>query len=378
MKILLVGEYSRLHNSLKEGLLELGHEVTILGFNDGFKNYPVDFKLVRKWDSGLLKKIRVGLYKISGFDISSLLTYRQFWKIRKSFIGFDVVQFINENSFQCTYFYEKKILQYLFSNNEKSFLLSCGPDYLVTKYEFENPDKKSVVTPYLAGKIADKDFINILKFRTRSFKKLHEYIYQNIDGIIASDIDYHIPLQGDRKYLGLIPNPVNFKKFEYVPNSISGRIHIFHGINNGNYYHKGNDYFEKALEIIGIRHADKVTILTTRSLPYDEYIKAYDRCHIVLDQVYAYDQGYNALEAMAKGKVVFTGAETEFMEHYNLTDRVAINALPDVDSLVAELSTLINNPIEISRIARNARTFIEKEHDYILIGKKYLDTWNVG
>ena len=45
MKILLIGEYSRLHNSLKEGLEKLGHTVTIIGFNDYFKDYPVDIKL---------------------------------------------------------------------------------------------------------------------------------------------------------------------------------------------------------------------------------------------------------------------------------------------------------------------------------------------
>jgi hypothetical protein len=30
------------------------------------------------------------------------------------------------------------------------------------------------------------------------------------------------------------------------------------------------------------------------------YINSYNKAHILLDQVYAYDQGYNALEAMAK------------------------------------------------------------------------------
>ena len=59
MKILLIGEYSRLHNSLKEGLEKLGNEVTILGFKDGFKDYPVDFPLVKKWDTGFLKKIKL-------------------------------------------------------------------------------------------------------------------------------------------------------------------------------------------------------------------------------------------------------------------------------------------------------------------------------
>ena len=42
MKILLVGEFSRLHNSLKEGLLALGHDVTLVGTGDSFKNFPVD------------------------------------------------------------------------------------------------------------------------------------------------------------------------------------------------------------------------------------------------------------------------------------------------------------------------------------------------
>jgi len=47
MNILLIGEYSRLHNSLKEGLQELGHNVVILGFKDGFKDFPVDFPLLK-------------------------------------------------------------------------------------------------------------------------------------------------------------------------------------------------------------------------------------------------------------------------------------------------------------------------------------------
>ena len=45
MKILLLGEYSRLHNSLKEGLVALGHEVIIVGCGDKFKKFPVDYSI---------------------------------------------------------------------------------------------------------------------------------------------------------------------------------------------------------------------------------------------------------------------------------------------------------------------------------------------
>ena len=133
---------------------------------------------------------------------------------------------------------------------------------------------------------------------------------------------------------------------------------------------------EEALKIIQQKHDAKVNIKTTRSLPYADYIKVYNNAHIVLDQVYSYDQGYNALEAMAKGKVVFTGAEQEWLNHYDLKeDSVAINALPNAESIAEKLEWLILNPDKIEDISKNARAFIEKEHDYIKIAQKYVGLW---
>jgi glycosyltransferase involved in cell wall biosynthesis len=156
---------------------------------------------------------------------------------------------------------------------------------------------------------------------------------------------------------------------------IQDKITIFHGINQENYYSKGNDYFENALAIIQKKYANQIEIITTRSVPYVTYIDSYNKAHILLDQVFAYDQGYNALEAMAKGKVVFTGAEKEFMAYYQLTERVAVNAVPNVDEIVAALSFLIENPNEIIAIGERARKFIEKEHDSVKVAAKYVAVW---
>jgi glycosyltransferase involved in cell wall biosynthesis len=375
MKILLIGEYSRLHNSLKEGLQKLNHEVAIYGFNDGFKDYPVDLKFERNFDTGFLKKIKLLTLYCTGFDISSYFTYRQFLKNKNKFKDFDVVQLINENSFYCNYFYETKILETIFRFNKKVFLLSCGDDYMYVNYNFENPTNKSIIQPYLKGKIQDKDFSNVLKFRTKEYEKLHDYIYASINGVIATDLDYHIPLKNHQKYLGIISNPINLDNFEKEELIIADKIVIFHGINSQNYYKKGNDFFEKTLEIIAEKYPNKVAVIVAKSLPYKTYINLYKKAHIVLDQVYANDQGYNALEAMAKGKVVFTGAEKEFEIHYNLKEKVAINALPDIDYLVKELSFLIENPSEIMAIGKRARAFIEQEHDYRISAKKYVSFW---
>lgn len=377
MKILLIGEYSRLHNSLKEGLQKLGHEVTILGFKDGFKNYSVDFPLEKKWDTGLLKKIKLLLLVLTGFDITSYLTYCQFWRKRKHYTNFDIVQLINENSFFCNYKDEKKILEFIFTNNKKVFLLATGDDYLYVKYNFYHPENPSIIQPYLEGKIADKNFSNVLKFKTEAFEKLHQFIYKNIQGVIATDLDYHIPLQHHSKYLGMIPSPINLDKFPKSQLNINGKIVIFHGINRESYFKKGNDFFEKALEIIKQKYNDSIEIIIVENVPYDQFINLYNNATIVLDQLYGHDQGSNGLEGMAKGKVVFTNASEVFEKHYNLLEKVAINGLPDVDYLVKELSFLIENPNEIQAIGKRARAFIEKEHDYLKIAEKYLEVWSV-
>ena len=116
-------------------------------------------------------------------------------------------------------------------------------------------------------------------------------------------------------------------------------------------------------------------IIVARSLPYETYIKKYAAAHILLDQTFSIDQGYNALEAMARGKVVFTGAENAFTNHYQLSVPVNINAIPNVQSIVAALSHLIQHPEEIAKIANHARQFIEREHHYKIIAQKYLETW---
>lgn len=376
MRILLVGEYSRLHNSLKEGLSALGHKVTLISTGDEFKNFPSDILLKRKYDSGISKKVKVGLFKLFGLDISSLSLKKQFFQQQEKFKGFDVVQLINESPLGILPKYEKEIISFLKKNNQKLFLLSCGTDYTSVKYAFEKKFRYSIFNPLFELKVSEKEFFPALKYLKPEYKDLHDFVFENVDGVIASDLDYDIPLQGTEKYLGLIPNPVNTEKLKFQSINPEEKIIVFHGINRANYFKKGNDYFEAALEKIQQKYPEKVEVICVENIPYSEYIEKYNSAHILLDQVFAYDQGYNALEAMAKGKVVFTGAETEFLDRYNLKeDEVCINALPDVAYLFNKLEDLILNPEKLTSISVNARKFIERDHDYVYIAKKYLETW---
>ncbi|WP_299224830.1 glycosyltransferase [uncultured Psychroserpens sp.] len=377
MKILLVGEFNRSHKFLKQGLEALQHSATVVSLQDGFKKVDTDIVIKHHYESKLLRKLHLICFKLFNIDLHSLSVKKQIKKLEKQLSGYDIVQFINESSFSCTAETELKIFDLLHHWNKKSFLLSTGCDYPSVLYAYQKKFKYSILTPYFENRVTKKKFRYMFKYINDEFSALHHHMYKSISGVISCDLDYTIPLEDHPKHLGLIPHPINIDAIKFLPLNFDNKIVIFHGINRQNYHKKGNDFFEEALKIVLSKYADKIEIITLESVPYHDYIAAFDNAHIVLDQVYSYDQGYNALEAMAKGKVVFTGAEQEWLDYYGIEeDTVAINALPNVTSIADKLEWLIKNPNEIKRISKNARQFVEDKHHYIKCSEQFLSVWN--
>ena len=377
MKILLVGEFSRLHNSLKEGLIALNKEVHILGTGDDFKEFHVDFSITPKFilSSSVLKFINKVFFRFFKSDLQLLEKGIRFYFLLPKLKNYDVVQLINSDAIETYPFASRYLLRKLFNQNKKISLLICGEDTPIIEYLLKNEMKYSILSPLIADEKLKKSYNYSLKYIQPNYRKTFDFITEKSSSIITSDLDYKIPMKKMGYDSQFIPNPINTNKITFEPLKIEDKIIIFLGINESSSVKKGSVFFEKALEIIKQKYPNQVEIIVTRSIPYQQYIEAYDKAHILLDQIYGYDQGYNALEAMAKGKVVFTGAENEFYKEYNLTEKVAINALPDVDYLVNELSFLIENPNEIIAIGKRARVFVEKVHHYIKITEKYLEAW---
>ncbi len=376
MRILLVGEYSGLHNTLKEGLERFGHSVFIVS-NFDFKKFPADYSIDPKFCKlKLINIFRQLIFRLFGFDIAKLELGLRFYLLSPNFENYDIVQFINEIPIKTTKKIELFLLKKIFQKNKKVFVLSCGADYLNMKHDSENKSKKSILHAFFKNPNLKKEYAPYFDLLKEDHKKVHEFVLANCNGIIANDFDYVDANKNHPKYLGLIPYPVNIDKLNYTELVVKNKVVIFLGINQWSYNQKGFYYFEKALEIIQKKYQDKVDIIITKNVPYQTYINLYNKAHILLDQSCSCDQGYNALEAMAKGKVVFTGAEQDFTDYYKLTERVCVNAKPDVDYLVKELSFLIENPNEIIAIGKRARAFVKKEHDYIKIAEKYLEVWN--
>ena len=378
MKILLLGEYSRLHNSLKEGFVTLGHEVSIVGCGDKFKQFPVDYSIYARIcnDNKIANLLYRGIRKVIGLDFEKIEKAIRFYLLIPKLKGYHHVQLINSDALETYPILSRFLYKKLFKNIQSRSLLICGDETPIVDYLIKKEFKYSVLTPYFEDNSIEKEFQFPLKYRKNSYRKTFDWLKENCQNLITSDLDYEIPMRKMGFQTTFIPNPINTDKIAFQNVEIEDKIVIFLGINRLSYIKKGIIYFEKALEIIREKYADKIEIIVTENLPYKEYISKYNKTHILLDQVFAYDQGYNALEAMAKGKVVFTGAETEFLNQYQLQkDEVCINALPDENEIAAKLSYLIEHPEKMIKISKNARNFIEKEHNYIVIAKKYLACW---
>ncbi|WP_288984059.1 glycosyltransferase [uncultured Flavobacterium sp.] len=379
MKILLIGEYSRLHNSLKEGLMALGHEVTIVGCGDKFKQFPVDFSIYARIcnDNKIANFLFKSIRKVIGFNLEKIEKAIRFYLLLSKLNHYQHVQLINSDALETYPILSRFLYKKLFQNIQSRSLLVCGDETPIIDYLFKKEFKYSVLTPYFEDNSIEKEFQFPLKYRNDNYRKTFNWLVKNCQNLITSDLDYEIPMQKMGFQTTFIPNPINTDKITFQNIGITDKIVIFLGINRLSYSKKGIIYFEKALEIIREKYADKIEIIVSENLPYSEYISTYNRAHILLDQVFAYDQGYNALEAMAKGKVVFTGAETEFLNQYQLqADDVCINAEPNENEIAKKLSFLIEDPEKINKISKNARNFIEKEHAYKIIASKYLACWN--
>jgi glycosyltransferase involved in cell wall biosynthesis len=379
MKILLVGEYSRLHSSLKEGLEALGHSAVIVGYGDGFKGFASQYFISPSIaGSKLFKKCANAVYKLMGIDLERTEKGLRFLKLLPQLKGFDHIQLINSDALETHPWLAKHILKKLLAQNgNRISLLVCGDETPIIEYNLSGKLKYSILTPYLKDKSLKKQYAYSLKYLSKPYRGLFNWISGKALAIITSDLDYELPMRAMGYSTHFIPNPVTTDAIAFTPLEITDKVVIFLGINRHSYIKKGIRYFEEALEIIRKKYPGKAEVIITENIPYAEYINLYNRAHILLDQVLAYDQGYNALEAMAKGKVVFTGAETEFTNYYNLGEAVNVNALPDAVAIASALSQLIENPHQIIAMGKRARAFIERKHNYKMIAGKYLEVWAI-
>lgn len=352
MKILLFGEFSGLHTNLKFGLEQLGHKVTLVSSGDSFKKFNGDINVSTSYKNIFLRRI--------------ILLFKYLWYFPR-FIGYDVVQYIQPYVFFTKPRFAYWYLLYLKAFNKKIFYNVCGGDAIVNTNALTmryspllNEIKEGVIERGSAySHLGLEKYITLQK------------IVKQYDGIIASSYSYFNAYQKYNNLKGFIPMPI---KPEKVPEicMVQSKIAILHGIIRAE--SKGSFYILEALKKIELKYADKVEIIIVEKLPFIEYVKKFDKCHILIDQCVSYGYGMNALLGLSKGKVVMSGCEKEMQELLS-TPCPIINILPDANDIYNKIEELVLQKDKIHRIAKQGYEFVNLHHDCNSIARAYLTKW---
>lgn len=360
MKILLIGEYSNVHNTLAEGFRALGHEVTVISNGDFWKDYPRDINLSRK--TGKLGGVA---YMLRLFTILPRLR------------GYDVVQLINPMFLELKAERILPVYKYLRRHNKKLFLGAFGMDYYWVSTCCE--EKTLRYSDFNMGNElrTNRDALTErADWMGTAKEQLNRLIADDCDGIIAGLYEYWV-CYGPKfpQKTQFIPFPIKVSETvspqEPLPHS---PLHLFIGINKTRSEYKGTDIMLQAAQAVVSKYPDRVDLRVAENIPFAEYTRMMQGSDALLDQLYSYTPSMNPLEAMKHGIICIGGGEPENYEILGENElRPIINVEPNYDSVYHELEQLVLHPERIPLLKKQSIAYVRRHHDHISVARKYLE-----
>lgn len=360
-KILLIGEFSNLHWTLAQGLRKLGHEVVVVSNGDVWKNYERDIDI----------KFKSFFHKIS---------FLKSFFFSDTYKGFDVVQLIG-----CPFLFSgnktswnKIFFKYLKKYNTKIYLGAFGDDYYYQHVCVNGVLQYSPLDNIKKGDAYALDVFDCLS----GFKEINTYLANKVDGIVAGCYEYYKAYEygGFSQKLKMIPFPVNIDQLNFQEKKTleNSKIHFFVGIQQRRNAWKGTDVLVEKLQELSDSNPDMFEVTIVSDVPYEEYVKMYSKCDIMVDQLYSYSPAMNALTAMLQGKIVISGGETEIYQILGEKKMFPIiNFNPKEDIKQQFLDVLKMKIEEIVIRKEEGVKFVKKHHDYVEVAKQYIDFWSV-
>ena len=368
MRILLLGEYSNVHNTLARGLRALGHQVTVASDGDGWKDYPRDIDLQRSPGKRL----------------------RFLWRLLKALPrmrGYDVVQLINPMFLELKAQRIIPIYRYLRRHNGKVVMGAYGMDYYWVSV---NTDIRPLrYSDFNIGDSVRTD-IEALRYRDEWIgtpkQELSQAITLDCDAIPAGLYEYWATYnevtqcgrdgRAVRDKMKFIPFPITMP--EHPDTTFSGGpLKLFVGISRGRSTYKGTDIMLRAAQELKSKYPDLLDIRIAQGVPFEEYQRMMDGSDAILDQLYSYTPSMNSLLAMSKGIIVVGGGEPENYDILGEKElRPIINVQPTQESVYNELEQLILHPERISELKRQSVEYISRHHDYLKVAARYVDFYS--
>lgn len=357
MKILLFGEFSGFMNCLKDGLLQLGHEVFLASNGDSYKNYSSDFR----WDAN--KNHKYG-------KLTQIFEVGNIWWHKSLLKGFDIVLLIDPHNVSKWRILNAPIYKYLIRNNGKVYLSGSGDTYHIFNYWYKSETKYH---SYYEGYLLDAPQSAFVTNKY-NLKEWEEELFSLIDGYIPIWYEYAEPYRNYPRLKRTIRIPINVDKFEYRPNLISnGKIVFYHGVSRAC---KGTRYIKPAFERMQKEYGDVAEFVCNERLPFDEYMKVMRRTNVIVDDANSFSIAMNGLFALAQGRLVMGGAEPIANNELGIEGvNPVFNINPDVDQICEVIKNIIDQKDNVEALGLKGRKFVELYHDYKDVARQYVELW---
>jgi len=367
MRILFAGDASNMHNSLARQLRRMGHEAVVASDGSRWMDTDRDIDLNRR--PGVLGAARYA------FDIMRALP-------RMS--GFDIVEIASPIFLRLRPQRVARVFDYLKAHNRHIVLSALATDWVY--YQACHDGHTFRYSDYMLGD-APSPYVDSAEYVTQhqdnwrqQFMKEHsDHIVAGIDGAVACLYEYYAayqPVLHDRVSYGGIPidtDSLSYRPLDKVPD----KVRLFIGIQRDRHVIKGTDRLLAAMKRIHDRYPQHTELEVVENLPYNEYTRRMRASHVILDQLYSYTPGTNALIAMAQGLVAVSGGEPEYYELIGETEnRPIVNVSPLVEGDIDDkLAWLVEHRDQLPAMARASREFVERHNAAPVVATRYLEHW---
>jgi glycosyltransferase involved in cell wall biosynthesis len=357
LSVLLVGEYSGVHTCLAAAADDRVR-ITRLSDGDGFKNFPRDID-IRGRGRGRI------IYTVSRIW-RELLACRILAK-------YDVVQFINPLVFSRFSSLRLTALRSL-SRGRKSVLLAAGDDarywaaYRKGSYRYSPHGDRLGIDQQ--GMLSDI-------WEGRRLRSIHSKVESTVDAIVPLAIEYDIAYRDVAKKRPIIHFPIAVDALCYKPNVVHQRVLIMHGVQQGREGFKGTRHIDAAMSELSHQHGAEFEYLRPVSVPFSRYQDYLERCNILIDQTNSYSPAMNALFAMARGKIVLSGATEEYLNAVGVQQSQCPiwNIDPEPRQIVVTLKHLLAKRGQFGEMGLASRTFVEQMYDSKRIYGEFFALW---
>ncbi len=367
MRILLLGEASFVHSTLRKGFRELGHKVVLMSDGNKKRDCPRDVDLRRDMRLGklggvaVLLKLLLHLPKLVGNDVVQIQNFQFLpFKVGVNRVVLALLKLCNKRVVKCCLTDDPVVVRRLAEG-----VLMYSETYVGSTPINVEQNRARV------EELLSPEYVSCCAYANRKADALLPCLYEYY-------VCYDLPQYRDK--LHYLPLPMELPSDVELSSAVKNEnepVKVLVGIQSDRDYMKGASLIAALVERVAAENPGKIEVAKVYDVPYAEYLKMLDEADVLVDQLYSYTPSMNSLAAMAHGTVVIGGGEEEFYRFIGEEElRPIINVRPcDDERNLAALRSVLLDRGRVEQMKRQGLEFVRKHHDYLKVSRMYVEVY---